>query len=170
MRHIPAEMRPLVWWRVSVAAAFCLVPGMMFLRMQAQVTVEALRGNAFDIGPPHVGAVLGVALPALLALPTAAVVYILLSRPRAGAVAALMHDALLVGLLAQAAWALSGGVQYLEPGARELLGLLTCGVGAFAAEAVWLGLTLRLPVPGLSIAGAYVLCVLAIGRQLLLAA
>jgi len=170
LHHVPRELRPLACWRIAVAAVFCLVPGAMFLRMQAYVTAEALRGNAFDIGPPQVGPVLAVALPALLAIPTAGVVYLLLSRPRAGAVAALMHDALMVGLLAQAAWALSGGVQYLEPGARELVGLLACGVGAFAAEAVWLGLTLRLPVPGLAIAAAYLLSLFAIGRQLLLGA
>jgi hypothetical protein len=147
-------MDPLVVWRVAVAGAFCAVPALVFLRMEAQVTHEALVGGALEIAPPNTELVLGVGLGMLLAVPPAGVAYLLLVDPREGAAGVLAHDALMVGLFAGAV-ALRANTLEVFPSAVRWGPHAVAAAGLFAAEALWVSARIRKPWVGVALALVY---------------
>ncbi len=151
--------RAFALYRAIVAALWCGFPSLGYLWMEKQVTVEALRGNAFTIAAPQLLPVLGVAGTATLGLAALAAAYLLWTDPRAGRAAVLLHDALLVALLAGTVYLVRTTFAPASQPLRESIGASALLTGLFAAEGLFVARWSRQPAAGVALALAYALCV-----------
>lgn len=147
-----------VIWRVALALAMCGAPTVLYFVMQAIVTREAALGRAFEIRPPDAPLVLATAGLGVLSLAGWGVVAVLLTRPREGPAAALLHDWLQVVLLGGCLALFAGDIPLLAPEGRLTLGLAAMATGLFAAEGVWLCARAGWASAGAALALAYAAC------------
>jgi hypothetical protein len=145
-------------YRTAVAVLWCGFPAAGYVWMEEHVAVEAVRGNAFEIAEPQLMPVLAIAGAGVLGLAALAVAYMVWAEPDDAPRAALLHDALLVGLLAGSVLFARSEVPAHQPGMATVA--VALATGWFTAEAVVLARWIRKMPWGAALALAYWLCVL----------
>lgn len=145
------EWRAYRLLRSAIGVLWCAIPSGAYLWLEQYVAAEALRGNALVIGPPDIAPVLGTALGGLIGVAALGVGWLLWTDPRSGMRAIVLHDALLIALLALAA-ATCRGLESLPPWRT---GAATIATGLFAAEGVMVAGWLRKPSWAVMLTVAY---------------
>ncbi len=153
----------LLTWRAAVLLLGCGVPSAIYLWMERILYREALAGRALEIRDPQLALVLGVAACGAVGLVAAGVLYLMVMEPRAGLIAAVMHDGLQIALLAGAVVLMWPDLPGLAGDARTSLGGCALATGLFAAEAVLVCLWRRWRVCAGVFAAAYLVTVGALG-------